>query len=426
MESRLETAFQPGRYIEDRACFDFVHDLEEVLASIDDLAARDPKRAAALYELVLAGCHHKADQLEDSSGYFGMFAKEVICRWIRARQKSAEDPAATVTTLLSWIDDDPYAFCYEIEKDLCEAFDQSGIAAFEAAIRARHAAAPVPRDFDSRRWSQTLRAIYIARRDAAQYQKLAEETGVTAEDCLALARLFATKKPELSLEWVERGLLPENQGRYSIAAYDLKRLHRELLVKMGRPAQAWESAWKDYLKHSSKYSLDELLQLVPKEKQSEWRERALDAANVTDLQSAMSLFVETEAWDRLVRLVESVTSDALQRVSHSITEPAAKKLEESHPALAARLWRAQAFRIVEPGKSKYYDAAIGNLERAKRCFERAGLAAEWDATVAGIRRTHFRKLGFMRDFEVVARGESVERPSFLDSAKAKWQGKGKK
>lgn len=103
MESCLETAFQPGRHIEDRACFDFVHDLEEVSASIDDLAASDPTRADALYELVLAGCHHKADQLDDSLGYFGMFAKSVICRWIRARQKSAEDPAATFTTLLSCV-----------------------------------------------------------------------------------------------------------------------------------------------------------------------------------------------------------------------------------------------------------------------------------------------------------------------------------
>ena len=43
-----------------------------------------------------------------------------------------------------------------------------------------------------------------------------------------------------------------------------------------------------------------------------------------------------------------------------------------HPELAARLWRAQGMRIVDAKKSKYYDAALSNFERARNCYLRAG------------------------------------------------------
>ena len=70
------------------------------------------------------------------------------------------------------------------------------------------------------------------------------------------------------------------------------------------------------------------------------------------------------------------TDEVLEKVSHYATEPAAKKLEKAEPGLAARLWRAQGMRIVNKSKSKYYDAALTNFERARRCYERAGRGAD--------------------------------------------------
>ena len=52
-------------------------------------------------------------------------------------------------------------------------------------------------------------------------------------------------------------------------------------------------------------------------------------------------------------------------------------------------------RIINAGKSKYYTAALSNFQRAKRCFERVGLMAQWEATVAEVRVDHRRKSGFM-------------------------------
>lgn len=119
--------------------------------------------------------------------------------------------------------------------------------------------------------------------------------------------------------------------------------------------------------------------------------------------------------------VSSLEGVDLENLSHYATEPVAVMLDKTHPELAARLWSAQALRIVDAGKSKYYDIAAGNLQRARRCWLRAGLAAEWEASVRQIRAGHFRKRSFIRAFERVANGEEAEEPpSFLERAKDRW------
>jgi hypothetical protein len=149
------------------------------------------------------------------------------------------------------------------------------------------------------------------------------------------------------------------------------------------------------------------MKVVPKAERAVWREKALDAAKGADLHSVMELFVEIGKTERLADLVRVTTDAALENISHYATEPAAMKLEKPHPALAARLWRAQAMRIVDAGKSKYYDAAAANLEHARKCYLRAGLAAEWEETVRFVRAGHHRKPAFMAAFEPVAAPEAA-------------------
>jgi hypothetical protein len=78
-------------------------------------------------------------------------------------------------------------------------------------------------------------------------------------------------------------------------------------------------------------------------------------------------------------------------------------------------------RIVDAGRSKYYDVAAANLERARRCHVRAGLVAEWEEAVRQIRADHYRKTAFMAAFDSVAAGTGHQAPpSFLERAKDRW------
>jgi hypothetical protein len=162
-ERRIEFALRPGHFIHDRACFSFVRGLEEIAAGIRKLISSDPARAVALCETFLAGCHAKADEVDDSSGSFGQFAQDLICLWITARQASGADAGETASTLLAWMDDDPYAFCYRIEKDAAAALDHDGLAAFERRIRARLETGELHNDtsYAHKRLGEILRAVYL-------------------------------------------------------------------------------------------------------------------------------------------------------------------------------------------------------------------------------------------------------------------------
>jgi len=135
----------------------------------------------------------------------------------------------------------------------------------------------------------------------------------------------------------------------------------------------------------------------------------------------MELLLSTKELERLADLVRQSKDSVIEGLSHYATEPVAQQLEEPHPDLAARLWRAQGMRIVNAKKSKYYAAALSNFESAKRCFERAGLVTEWEKTVHQVRADHHRKTGFLSGFErLVAGAGPRDEPSFLERAKVRW------
>ena len=356
IEHEIELVLNPGAFISYGACFSFVSDLDEVATKIAKLLSSDPARAVTLYETFLAACYMKIEELDDASGSFGQFVDDLYCGWIEARQAVGADPDETASHLLNWMDQDDYGFCHRLEMDAVRIFDKANLAAFAKRVRARFDAAANKTaktddklrdhpDYLRRRWGEVLRTLYAAQKDVAAYVALAEETGLTAKDCHAIATLLVSKrKPEEALSWVERGFEVDKQSpQGSMASDDLVR-----------------------------------------------RTRDVD----------------------------------LEDLSHYTTEPAAKKLEKPHPDLASRLWRAQGLRIVNAKKSKYYDAALSNFERAKRCFERAGLESEWSKTVRQVRADHYRKSSFMPGFEGLVEGvRPSDQPSFLDRAKARWRTK---
>lgn len=428
LEQAIELALEPGRFIADRACYAFVSDLEEVADRIAELIDPDPLRAAALYETFLAGCYEKVEEVDDSSGSLGQFVEELFCGWTRARQEAEADPDETASRLLAWMDDDLYGFCYGLEERLAKVLDKAGGAALIKHIRARFdQAATTTEDqagADRRRWGQALRALYRARKNLGAYMAIAEESGITPADCHAIATLLVgRRKPAEAHTWVERGLELEKGERIgSRYGYELAQLERKLLTKLGRGNEALDAAWADFRKHPSKYTYDDLMKLVPKAERKKWHEQAMEAAKGGDLASLLELFMAAGEMERLADLIRRSVDAELEALSHYSTEPAAGKLEKKWPDLAARLWLAQGMRIIKAKKSKYYDAALRNFERAQGCFERAGLLAEWEKTVAEVRADHRRKSNFMPGFEALVAGRGPSRePSFLERAKARWR-----
>src|ERR1035437_3903351 len=172
----------------------------------------------------LAGCYEKAEELDDSSGSFGQFVGELICGWIKARQASGAEADETAALLLARMDDDPYGFCHRIEKDAAKAFDKAGLAAFERQARARFEAAATAKparrkptgdqpEHLRRHYGGVLRTIYLARKNLAAYVALTTETGLTVQDCHAVATMpVIRRKPDEALAWVKRGVALDREN----------------------------------------------------------------------------------------------------------------------------------------------------------------------------------------------------------------------
>jgi hypothetical protein len=166
LERAIEAALAPGQFIGWRSSSEFLSGLEDVAAAIEPLIRSAPAQAAELYEAFLAGCWEKAEEIDDSGGDLGRFAKDLVCGWLRARQAMGADADETSRLLLARYDDDPYGFLYEAEKDLAKALDRPGLAAFERIVRSRWEEVSAARDGGAPgrelSWRDVLKAIYEA------------------------------------------------------------------------------------------------------------------------------------------------------------------------------------------------------------------------------------------------------------------------
>jgi len=430
LESDIERALCPGDFISYRGCWDFVSDLERVQGKIAKLLYTEPARAVSLYETFLAGCYEKAEELDDSSGSFGMFVGSLFCSWIKARQAAGGEPLETAQILLARMADDPHGFCYKLEEDVVKAFNRAGLTAFEQAVGRQFEASteskaetPEARNanFQRRRSVEILKAIYTSRRKADAYIELCEKTTTSPEDCLAIAQILqGRKRREEALVWIDRGIGLEKSNRFGSSSGRLQDQRRALLVRLGRGHEARDLAWAEFRSNPNKFSYDALLKYVPKKERASWHEKAMAASEKGELDSLIELWLEAGELDRLVGRLRGASDKELEDISHYRTEPAAERLSKKHPDVAAKLHRALGLRILTAKKSKYYAAALKNFEKAKRLYVVAGDEAGWKKLVAQVRRDHGKKFGIMGAFEkLVAEGPSGQ-PSFLERARRRW------
>lgn len=430
IEATIERALMPGRFVEYKSSWDFVERLERVEEQISGIVKEEPTRAVGLLETFIAACYEKAEEIDDSSGLLGQFVEDLFCLWIKARQAAKDDFRETAEQLLGWMDDDNYGFCYGIERQAVKAFNKTGLKAFASVVREEWAAelAQVRKREKGdkmasgasrfRQLSDVLLAIYIAQRDPDLYLSVAEEVGLSPRDCAAVAEIHDKRKNSAeALKWVERGLaIQKREGDEGSGSSDsLEDLQRKLLKKSGREEDALDSAWKDFEKQPSADTYRTLMKYVPRGERAKWHEKALVSVPRAGVSDAIELYVALKEWDRLAERVRKTNARALERLSHYTTEPAARKLAKPHPDAAAKLFQAMALRILAAKKSKYYDAALENLDCARGCFEKAGQEEKWKDLVGKVRDEHSRKFGFMPQFEALVSPESLPKEqAFLE------------
>jgi tetratricopeptide (TPR) repeat protein len=427
-EQAIEAALSPGTFISYGAASSFVDNVQDVANDIVKIMKSEPGRASLLFETFIGACHEKADEIDDSSGNFGMLVDDLFLAWIKSRQAANHDPDETARFLLSWMEDDPFGYCHNLDRQVVKVLDKKGLDAFVVQIRAKFESAPSPNEkrfpgYARRRWAGALKTLLAGQRNVEAYKALCEQTELDAKDCLAIAKIYQSRRrPEEALAWIEQGLaIARSDNQRSIEYHQLQEMERALLAKIGRPADALQSAWSEFEAHPSTFTYKELMRYVPAKEKKTWHQKAMEASEKGSLDSQIELWLKKKEIDRLVSRLRRATPKDLEALSHYTAEPLAYKLERTHPDISARVYCALCMRVINAGKSNYYDAALDNIERAKKCYAKAGLNDAWQSVVADVRQRHFRKKGFMAGFEQIVSGapRNVE-PPFLERAKARW------
>ena len=431
----IEQALMPGRFVRYDGMFEFTRHLDQIEEKLEALgAAGAAARAVSLYEVFLAGCYEKIEECDDSGGYLGMFWDDLFCGWVKARQVAGLPAAETVRQILKWKENDRYGFCYDIEKDVAKVLDAGAcealVAHFRKAVDDGLAGLQGQKpggifDYDNRIRlpAMSLKDIYQARGDVASYAALCERMGFSPKDCERLAEMEKAKRHwKQALVWIEKGLAIEpTRNWHNEAALSLDHMKPDILSHLGRKEDALAQSWADFEKRPSEFGYEEFMRYVPKGEKSKWHSRAMDVATAGDLGQFMELCVKTKEWNRLAARVLAAKHHDLESVSHYCSEGAAAGLTKRDAVGAAKLYRAMGFRILTAKKSKYYDNALANFEKARDLYRKAGLESEWAALVNTVRADHARKYGFMPSFERIVSGGSVSGPSFTERAKARWK-----
>lgn len=433
--SEIERALDLGQFISYNRSWDFVRELEDSKKRIDALVKNgEAERAVGLYEMFLSGCYEKAEEIDDSGGNLGMFFEQLFCAWIKARQKAGCKADETVQYVLKWRDNDDYGFCYDIEQDIAQVLNKAGFQLFRKHFQDQFENAFVPYksktskfiyDYpaDVYRNVDILKKIYIVKKDIQSYLSLCEKTVASPKDCENIAMLYKKKKRFAdALAWVEKGLTLEKKREWrNQSSYGLTSMRQELLDKLGRREDAFESAWSEFKKYPSVYGYDELMKYIGKQDFKEWHEKALLEAKKTSLSAFIEICSKTKEWDILSERIISVEYDKLEQISHYITEKAAKGLAKKHCRAAAKIYGAMGMRILKKGKSKYYRYALEHFRRARKLYKKVDHEQMWASLVDRVRKDHSRKYSFIGDFEKIVSGRGLDSPeTFEKRVRKRW------
>jgi uncharacterized Zn finger protein len=433
--SEIERALDLGQFISYNRSWDFVRELEDSKKRIDALVKNgEAERAVGLYEMFLSGCYEKAEEIDDSGGNLGMFFGQLFCAWIKARQKAGCKADETVQYVLKWMDNDDYGFCYDIEQDIAQVLNKAEFQLFMKHFQDQFENAFVPYKSESPKFiydypadvytnADILKKIYIVKKDIQSYLSLCEKTVASPKDCENIAMLYKEKKHFAdALAWVEQGLTLEKKREWrNQSSYRLTSMRQELLDKLGRREDAFESAWSEFKKHPSVHGYDELMKYIPKQDFKEWHEKALLEAKKTSLSTFVEICIKTKEWDILSERIISVEYDKLEQISHYITEKAAKGLAKKHCPAAAKIYGAMGMRILKKGKTKYYWYALEHFQRAGKLYKKVGHEQMWVSLVDRVRKDHSRKYSFIGDFEKIVSGRWPDSPeTFEKRVRKRW------
>ncbi|MBI3534781.1 MAG: hypothetical protein HY072_04770 [Deltaproteobacteria bacterium] len=425
LEKHIENALLFGSFIAWNETSMFCNELSRTLAEVTEYAEKNPQEGLGLLELFMGGCLTKAQEIDDSDGDLGMFMDDLILTWTRCCEAASMIGEEFVRKLAHWEKVDDIGYCSDIETKVIPALSKRFASALESTLLKRLETPESKKldqyktDYKYRSTVSTIKKLYASTKNINALINFCEKYEIDDADCLSIATIFHEKKQFYdALRWADKGLaLISNR---SSKEYELKTLRRKILADSGRNDEALEDAWAEFIKHPSKYSLETVFEFVPPQKNSFYKDKALVILDKININESCVAFLSLGELERLDNKISQASEKELEDIFYGEAISMAKTMSKNFPHSAARIYVAQALRILHEKRSKAYYHAHDYLEKAKDLFEKCGKEDLWTKTVSNIRTEHKLKSSFMPGFEQIVAGKGAPRePTFMERIASK-------
>ena len=433
MEQRIESALQPGRYIGYMEAGSFLETLWEISDEISSFIQERPRDVARLFELFIAACHEKIEELDDSDGSLAEFVEQLFMYWLDARLIGNCDDDKTFNYLATWFEKDPYGMCHRLDRvvakwddhDFYTFFVDSASAKFFELHNRQHTFEErTVEAYRHRIWQEALKRLTAETDDVDTYIRICAGD-FDKDDCSTIAQIYERKKNyPVALDWVEKAIRLSTVNTHGITygvSDKLNQLRHRLLAQTGKANEVLQEIWTRYSRTPSPQLYKELLSFCPDSDKARWHEKAMAIVDHAPFDSVIPLLLEQEDTDRLVRRIENATDKELDNLSSLEAKKTAKLLSQLLPLSAARLFIGEAEKILDASRSRAYHYAIEYLEQARDCLVAAGKQDEWLNLATALEAEHSRKRNFIDPLQALIAGEPSHKPSpFLEHVRRKW------
>lgn len=409
-QKRIESELMLGNFISWREISGFRSSLSALLDELTSYAKEHPNDALPIFEVFIAGCLEKSEEVDDSGDDLGSFLEDLICSWSQCCEAAGISGNEYIKNLTRWMEVEKIGYFYDLESTVIPSLGKKYQKALEESLRSR-----LDEKSNVGRGTvvETLKKLYSETENIPALIGLCEQNGFEEKDYLALASAFNNRNDfNCALEWADKGLKLKDGN---LGQYELKNLRRKILKAFGRDEQAESEAWADFEKSPSIFYFERVLELALEHRQEELKVKALPFFDRCKFEDKAVALYKLKELDRLATCLSEERDKSLRSIFYADAIPMAETLSKAYPKQAARIYVAQALEILDVKRSKAYHHAHDYLQSAKTLLEQCGEAGTWSGLVANIRQAHRLKSSFMPGFERIVAGKGApHEPTFME------------
>jgi len=419
----ITNATAPGGFVEYRMAYGFSQGIEAVIDQIEALLKEGhTTEVIELAEFALAKVEVALGSMDDSDGYMSGIIERLQEMHLAACEKARPDPEALAKRLFKWETSTGYDTFYGAAATYSKVLGEKGLAVYRKLAKTRWENVPALQsgqreELGSGRFRIThiMEDLARASGDIEELVSIKSRNLSYAFSYLEIADVYkAAGKPDVALDWAERGLkaFPERTDS-RLLDFLTDEYHRRK-----RHDEAMQLVWRQFAEAPHLSSYQKLKAHADKISQWQgWRQKALAALRESLAKSKKEAEETRWTWHRAdssplveIFLWEKDADAAWQEASEggctdSLWLELAALRKKAYPEDALGVYKKQIEPVISQKNDTAYRQVVNILENIRDLMGRLGRRAEFTQYIDSVRKTHKPKRNFMKLLDRVEWGQ---------------------